>query len=148
MNFEDFFNDCYASAKNNTNKNEGCNDIPGGFQDLNPELFTILGTIVGDVMAGNMPFNVQNAVGNWLELVGQIILVYNAQQQYFQAGPGRYYNINNKNINNPFCQTNSNSSSSNNNNYGDEIDKLKEIINSLVYEVEEIKKQVKNIKNY
>ena len=32
-------------------------------------------------MAGNLPFNVQNVVGNWLQLVGQAIEVFNAQQQ-------------------------------------------------------------------
>lgn len=146
MNFEEFFNNCYSSSQNNGTSNEGCNDIPGGFQDLNPELFTILGTIVGDVMAGNMPFNVQNAVGNWLELVGQIILVYNAQQQYFQSGPGLHFNSKNKNINNSYCKSNT-SNSNNTSNSEKEIKELKESIKELANGLEELKREIKNIKN-
>lgn len=153
MNFEEFFNSFYSASQNSGNSKEGCKDIPGGFQDLNPELFGILGTIVGEVMAGNMPFNVQNAVGNWLELVGQIILVYNAQQQYFQSGPGLYYNCKNKNINNSSCEsstsssTTSSSSSSNGCNCEKEILQLKESIKELVSEIEELKREINSIKN-
>lgn len=151
MNFEEFFNSFYSSSQNSGSNKEGCNDIPGGFQDLNPELFGVLGTIVGEVMAGNMPFNVQNAVGNWLELVGQIILVYNAQQQYFQSGPGLYYNSKNKNINNSYCESNTSSSSttsssSNTSNCEKEIKQLKESIQGLVNEIEELKREINNIK--
>jgi hypothetical protein len=91
----------------------GCFDILNGFQSLNPELFVIIGEILGNIMAGNMPFNVQNAVGNWLQLVGQAIETYNAQQQYFQGGPGRYFNTKYYNVTNPFCSTTSTSSAQN-----------------------------------
>lgn len=37
-------------------------DIPGGFQDINPLLFITIGEILGDIMAGNMPYNVANSV--------------------------------------------------------------------------------------
>lgn len=87
--------------------NMGCHDIPCGFQSLNPRLFAVVGEILGDIIAGNLPFNVQNAVGNWLQLVGQVILTYNAQQQYFQGGPGRYFNPKYYNVSNPFCQNTS-----------------------------------------
>ena len=95
---------------NNSNYNSnyyGCNDIPNGFQTLHPELFIIIGEILGNIVAGSVPFNVQNSIGNWLQLVGQAILTYNAQQQYFQAGPGRYYEARNYNIVNPFCSSSS-----------------------------------------
>ena len=88
---------------NNNNNNYGCSDIPNGFQTLHPELFIIIGELLGNIIAGSIPFNVQNAIGNWLQLVGQAIETYNAQQQYFQAGPGRYYDISNYNVVNPFC---------------------------------------------
>ena len=112
FNFEEFMKNCGFNMNNMGSScncstipgaPQGCNDIPGGFQDLNPELFIIMGEILGNVVAGNIPFNVQNALGNWLQLVGQVILTYNAQQQYFQGGPGRYYDIRNKNVSNPFC---------------------------------------------
>ncbi|MCF0148840.1 MAG: hypothetical protein HUJ77_10650, partial [Clostridium sp.] len=125
-NYEDLFRACGYSSPcdengDNCNKNEnnnsnnsnyrsnyyGCNDIPNGFQTLHPELFIIIGEILGNIVAGSVPFNVQNAIGNWLQLVGQAILTYNAQQQYFQAGPGRYYDIANFNIVNPFCSSES-----------------------------------------
>jgi len=153
-NFEDFIKYCgytggdnsskTGQSKNNTNT-EGCNDIPGGFQDLNPQLFTVIGELLGCVMAGNMPFNVQNAVGNWLELLGQVILTCNAQQQYFQGGPGRYYNTNDKNINNSFCSSNSNSSASTSS--YDEMNELKKSIGKLMMEVKELKKEIEKLKD-
>ena len=127
-NFEDLFRACgYTNSSDNSNNSNddnnsnnsnnnnsnynsnyyGCNDIPNGFQTLHPELFIIIGEILGNIVAGSVPFNVQNAIGNWLQLVGQAILTYNAQQQYFQAFPGRYYEARNYNIVNPFCSSSS-----------------------------------------
>ena len=153
-NFEDFAKNCGYTGDDNSNKSgesknnnstEGCNDIPGGFQDLNPQLFTVIGELLGSIMAGNMPFNVQNAVGNWLELLGQVILTCNAQQQYLQSGPGRYYNTNNKNVNNSFCASNSNSSS--NTSSCGELDELRKSISNLMGEVKELKKEINKLKN-
>ena len=101
-------NNANETNSNNSTNNScdmGCNDIPHGFQSLNPELFIIIGEILGNIVAGSIPFNVQNAVGNWLQLVGQAILTYNAQQQYFQGGPGRYFDSRYYNVTNPFCNT-------------------------------------------
>lgn len=112
--FEDLLRSCgYTNTcendnnnnNNNNNNNYGCNDIPYGFQTLHPELFIIIGELLGNIIAGSVPFNVQNAIGNWLQLVGQAIETYNAQQQYFQSGPGRYYDLSNYNVVNPFCST-------------------------------------------
>lgn len=163
------------SSNNNNNNNNannsfnmGCNDIPGGFQCLNPELFVVIGEVLGNIIAGSIPFNVQNAVGNWLELVGQAILTYNSQQQYFQSGPGRYFDPTNYNVSNSFCNANSTnnnqntgSSSSNNSskdkkknsnsdsdaksieNETSKIEALELRINQLTAELE----QIKNILN-
>jgi anti-sigma28 factor (negative regulator of flagellin synthesis) len=117
-----------------------------------------------------MPFNVQNAVGNWLQLVGQAIETYNAQQQYFQGGPGRFFSPKYYNATNPFCSTTSTSSTqnsssradnknSNNNNEksstsgsnttsscekdADKIQALELRINELTAEIEQIKKELK-----
>ena len=76
--------DSKSNYKNNfnygffyTNENGyGCNDMPGGFQKINPMLFVVIGDILGDLMSGKLPFNVQNAVGNWIQLVGQAIETY------------------------------------------------------------------------
>lgn len=156
--------------------NFGCNDIPGGFQSVNPELFVVVAEILGNVMAGNMPFNVQNAVGNWLELVGQVIITYNAQQQYFQGGPGRYFNPIYYNVSNPFCNNTSSNTAGTTNSGGTsgcedngnytkeqnnktskkysekhrrnkEIKLLKEKMEILISQIEEIKEEISNIKN-
>ncbi|MDO4535090.1 MAG: hypothetical protein Q4B63_04675 [Clostridium perfringens] len=111
MDFEQLFKEFYSDFQNESGKSGlGCDDIPGGFQDLNPEFFTMIGSLLGQIAANNMPFNVQYAIGNWLQLLSQVILAYNAQQQYLQNGPGRYYDIRNKNINNSECESSKDSS--------------------------------------
>jgi len=99
--FDDMFKACGFDNKKGEFDFQG-NDIFGGFQKTNPECFAAIAEILGHFMAGNMPFNVQNAVGNWFELIGQIIITRNAQQQYFQGGPGRYFDYKNYNVSNPF----------------------------------------------
>lgn len=113
VNFEDLLKSCGYTNSSDSENNSGCNDIPNGFQSLHPELFALIGELLGNIIAGSIPFNVQNVIGNWFELIGQAILVFNAQQQYFQSGPGRYFNPKNYNISNPFCNTNSSSTSPN-----------------------------------
>jgi hypothetical protein len=56
--------------------------------DIPPGLFTIIAEILGLYVADNLKLNQQNSVGNWLQLVGQVILTFNAQQQLRQQGPG------------------------------------------------------------
>lgn len=153
----------------NSNSTEGCEDIPFGFQDLNPQIFVVMGELIGDVMAGNLPFNLQNAIGNWFELIGQVILTYNSQQQYFQTGPGRYYNRKNRNIVNPYCTSNTQgsgssssstsstggtasgvsntSSNSSNVDYENQIRELTQCVNTLVCEVESLKSEIKHLKS-
>ncbi|SFD29435.1 hypothetical protein [Clostridium uliginosum] len=143
-----------GNTSNNTNQN--CNDIPGGFQDLSPQLFALMSQILGLVMAENLPFNLQNAIGNWLELLGQVILTFNSQQQYFENGPGRYYNLKCKNVSNSFCPTPNNQTAneqtsnsdetktSSKRNCEEEIIKLKESINDLKMEIEYLKNNIKN----
>ena len=165
FNFEEFMKAAKESQeKTNTTNNcntesNNCNDIPGGFQDLNPQLFVLMAEVLGAVMAGNLPFNLQNAIGNWFELVGQVILVFNAQQQYFQSGPGRYYNVNFKNVNNSFCPNSNNepnteqTSSNEENSSSTQEDLLKKTfkmyeneINNLKESIEDLKKQIEKLK--
>ena len=147
------FNQCgNCTGNNNNNNNDGCNDIPGGFQDMNPELFAIIGEIIGQIAAGKMPFNVQNAIGNWLQLVGQVILTYNAQQQYLESGPGKYYDIKNKNIQNSYCtpsdgsDSSSGSGNSSDKDNSNEIKALKDCICSLSNEIKKLKGEVNQLK--
>ncbi|MDR3594512.1 hypothetical protein [Clostridium sp.] len=178
--FEDFARACgYTNCNNGSDNasktgndnatnnfcNDGCRDIPNGFQSLNPQLFVVIGEILGDMLSECIPFNVQVALGNWLVLVGQVLLTYNSQQLYFQQGPGRFFNPNNYNVDNQFCNTtptntpqNNNSSSNNNNNNNnkdknsssnstaksaknnaDKMDALELRINELTTEIEKMK---------
>ena len=132
---------------------QGCSDIPGGFQDLNPQLFSVIGQVVGMAISGNLPFNIQNAVGNWLMLVGQVIITFNAQQQYFQSGPGRYYDLKYKNVTNPFCQQSNKSSaysqtgestskSTKTAKTSSDMEHLKKEVDRLSLELERLRKEV------
>lgn len=144
--------------------NPGCSDIPFGFQDLDPHFFTLIGEALGLVLSDNMPLNVQNAIGNWFELLGQVILTYNAQQQYLQNGPGRFYSPIYKNVGNPFCPNGNqqasetsgfgegsvNSSSSQTQNASsssNDLDDLKCQIQCLTAEINNLKSEILKIKS-
>lgn len=46
---------------------------------LTPFEFVTIGTIFGYYLSLNLNVNEQNTLGNWFELVGQILLTYSAQ---------------------------------------------------------------------
>lgn len=46
---------------------------------LSPFEFVTVGTIIGYLLSVNLTVTEQNSLGNWFELVGQIILTFNAQ---------------------------------------------------------------------
>lgn len=158
--------DCRFGSKNaeaSESSRNACSDIPGGFQDINPQLFTIVTTIIGTIVAGNLPFNIQNAIGNWLELLGQSIITFNAQQQYYQGGPGRIYNPIYRNAANPFCSEATDESQANvstskkkssktksninsKESYKDDLEELKSEIIELNKEIRKLKKEMEELK--
>ena len=95
------------NAEATEDQRKACSDVPGGFQDFNPQILNLITVLFGNIAAQKMPFNVQNALGNWLQLLGQVIITFNAQQQYFQGGPGRIYSPIYRNAANPFCSNSS-----------------------------------------
>lgn len=175
---EDFVNFFYNSCNNQNSNCNNCefgnknaeadfssrcanSDIPGGFQDANPQFLIIATTILGTILAEKMPFNIQNSVGNWLELLGQTIIYFNAQQQYFQGGPGRIYNPIYRNAANPFCENSSDesqrsesskptTSNSSVNSFNEEysIQDLKLTIDELHKELNNLKNELNKLKNY
>lgn len=162
MDFNNFnFNDFFDYMQNNQSTsdcdydNENCNDIPGGFQNLNPQVFITLGELLGNIMSANLPFNVQNALGNWLQLVGQTILTFNSQQQYFQGGPGRYYNLKYKNVANSFCSAQRTETDTNQTSDSYEplktctksLNKYEKEIKNLKNSIEELRKEIEELKN-
>ena len=132
----------------------GDSDIPGGFQDLNPQTLVVIVTIIGINIANQIPFNIQNAVGNIFVLLGQVIITFNAQQQYFQGGPGRYFNPKYYNVSNSFCNETdyvqngevkndvkgSSKNKKKSKNLEKEISNLKSKINQLQKEIDNLKK--------
>lgn len=114
------------------------------FQSVNPELFILVGELLGNVIANEIPLNVQNAVGNWLQLVGQAILTYNAQQQYYQQGPGRYFTPDSFNVDNSFCQSNQQTQ---NGMSAEQVKQLQETLEQLVKRIETLEQELKQIKD-
>ena len=149
--------DLTAGALNNKCRDMNL-DMPCGFQDVNPMLFTVIGEVISAILSGNMPTNVANAFGNWLQLVAQVIVTFNGQQSYFQSGPGRLYNPLYRNISNPFCVNSATSDgdegmSGNNDdnidagNKKSKIKGLKKKVDKLSEEIEYLNKEITKLKN-
>lgn len=66
------------------------------FQDMRPDVFVTLGNALGLIISADLPFNQQNVIGNFLMLLGQVVLTYNAQQHYFERGTGFIYDTQNR----------------------------------------------------
>lgn len=64
---------------------------------LSPFEFTSSATIVGYIISILLTTTEQNSVGNWFELVGQIILTFNAQgSNMLPPSPKQYEDLVNK----------------------------------------------------
>lgn len=63
----------------NNDSSDKTKSITSILTSLSPLEFTFLGSVVGYVLAFNLSPNEQNALGNWFELVGQILLTFSAQ---------------------------------------------------------------------
>lgn len=156
--------ECMYGNKNadaTEDQRKACSDVPGGFQDFNPQILNLITVLFGNIAAQKMPFNVQNALGNWLQLLGQVIITFNAQQQYFQGGPGRIYSPIYRNAANPFCSNSSDegqanvssskkkkttSSSENKVQSSNDINELKKSISELSKQIKELQSEIENLK--
>lgn len=149
------------NAEATEDQRKACSDVPGGFQDFNPQILNLITVLFGNIAAQKMPFNVQNALGNWLQLLGQVIITFNAQQQYFQGGPGRIYSPIYRNAANPFCSNSSDegqanvssskkkkttSSSENKVQSSSDINELKKSISELSKQIKELQSEIENLK--
>ena len=56
-----------------------------GFFGLPAEVLSALGTVLGFALLGKLDYNQQNTLGNWLELIGQVLETNAAQGQVLQA---------------------------------------------------------------
>lgn len=55
------------------------NKLANLISNLTPFQFTTLGVIFGYFLSLSIPITELNSLGNWFELVGQILLTYSAQ---------------------------------------------------------------------
>ena len=115
---------------NNANFNNFTNQDFAGLSNwlnsLNPYEFAIVGVIAGLLIAPALTANQQNSVGNFLEEIGQVLLVIAAQEITVQQA-----NQNNNNTNQGTNNANNNLNSQNNSNYTKEINDLKKEIAEL-----------------
>lgn len=80
----------------NTNLNE-IKSFANWINSLTPLEFTTLGTIIGYLISSVLTVQEQNSIGNWFELVGQIILTFNAQgSNNLPPSPSQYCNLENE----------------------------------------------------
>ena len=100
--------------------------------NINPELFTVIGCIVGLVVEDDYNANELNSIGNWLILVGQVLLTTAAQQQLINA---RYSNNEGSNIksdaNNHYRKNQEKANQSDLNNLAKMVEKMSQELNKL-----------------
>ena len=73
-------------------------DFASWLMSLSPFEFTTLGVIIAYIISCNLTLNEQNSIGNWFEMVGQIILTFNAQgsSQSFSVSESDYKDLKDK----------------------------------------------------
>ncbi len=93
---------------------------------IQPNQLALLSTILGIIISNNLNSNQQNAFGNFLEAIGQIILTINAQSQNISY-------INSSSNNSNYCNSSEDSKKTNSDldDLKKEMKKLKKHINML-----------------
>ena len=93
--------------------------------DTNPKLFSLSAVVVGYLLIDDLTANEQNALGNWLMLVGQLV---STNAYYAAVVAERKNNLNNK---------------KNNMSDKDTLKMLEKMLKVLEREVNELKKDIK-----
>ncbi len=115
----------------------------------NPKLYTLASLVIGYVLIGDLTANEQNAIGNWLMTVAQILEANSAVQQALEAKvQGNTININSKQyknggsayMNNPPLEKRANCNSSREDDNYDDLELLKRVIKKMQEELEQLKK--------
>ncbi|RCX16894.1 hypothetical protein DFR58_109121 [Anaerobacterium chartisolvens] len=72
---------------NSNQPNSGSNNKNEfGFFSIPPEQFTLLASVVGFLLAENLDANEQNSLGNFLTLVGQVLMTVASQKALLDSG--------------------------------------------------------------
>lgn len=87
--------------------------------DVNPRIATFTGCFIGFVLIGDLTVAEQNSIGNFLELVGQVLLANAAQQSVIES------RAQNGSINTNSCE-------------------FKSIYDPLFYDIEKLREIIKN----
>lgn len=106
--------------------------------NIPPKLFSLSAIVVGYILIDDTTANEQNALGNWLMLVAQVLSTnafYRAVMQERGLEP-RESTESGKNNANTFAKNNTNNSHE----YDDTIAMLQKIVYALQKEIDEIKK--------
>lgn len=82
----------------NKDDNNEFSNFASWLMSLSPLEFTTIGVIVAYIISYNLTINEQNSIGNWFEMVGQIILTFNAQGsgQSFSLSESEYKDLKSK----------------------------------------------------
>lgn len=106
--------------------------------NIPPKLFSLSAVIVGYILIDDTTANEQNALGNWLMLVAQVLSTNAFYKQVMaerglESGP-----TNSPNINNP-SETSNNNYTSSQNETEQTLEMLKKMVNALNKEINDIK---------
>ena len=99
--------------------------------DISPKVFSASAIIVGYLLIDDMTANEQNALGNWLMLVAQVL---STNAFYKQVQDERKDN----------STTKSNNTHHENNSYKDEVQILEKMVVALNQEIENLKASMKS----
>ncbi len=80
------------------NNNQEIKSFVNWLMSLSPLEFTTLAVMISYIISCNLTVDEQNSFGNWFELVGQIMLTFNAQgsNQQFSLSEQQYRDILNR----------------------------------------------------
>lgn len=89
----------------NSNQNNKFKSFSAFLSNLSPLEFTTIGCLVGLIITEQLNSNEQNSIGNFFELVGQVILTAQAQSSINSSSPSssdfnNFKNQTNSSINN------------------------------------------------
>ena len=109
--------------------------------NTSPKLFSLSAVVVGYLLIDDMSANEQNALGNWLMLVGQLI---STNAYYAAVASERNNNSNNSNMSNQADRNQNSNSRINNSNFNnqDTLKMLEKMLKALNEEVNNIKKDL------
>ncbi len=112
--------------------------------NVHPKVFSGSAVAVGYILIDDMTANEQNALGNWLMLIAQVLSTNAFYQQVQEERGNKLKNSTNSgkstNYNGNYTNTNNNSEANANN--SNEIDMLKKMIDALNKEINNLEKRL------